>query len=62
MPRKGTLPVNIFKTPLPGQTIRPCRRHEVTFAAVHVADDDVRFCHGPGMLIGKTAKPCINST
>ena len=27
---------------------------------VHVTDDDVSFCDGPGMLIGKTAKLCIN--
>ena len=31
-------------------------------ATVHITDDDVSFCDGPGMLIRKTAKPCINST
>ena len=28
---------------------------------VHFTDDDVSFNDGPGMLICKTAKPCINS-
>ena len=28
---------------------------------VHVTDDDVCFIDGPGMLIRKTPKPCINS-
>ena len=28
---------------------------------MHVADDDVRFCDGPGKIIRKTAKPYINS-
>ena len=27
-----------------------------------MSDDDVRFYDGPGMLIRKTAKLCINST
>ena len=31
-------------------------------ATVHVTDDNVSFYDGPGMLIRKTAKPCINST
>ena len=31
-------------------------------ATVHVTDDDVGFCDGPGMIILKIAKPCINST
>ena len=31
-------------------------------ATVHFTDDDVRFYDGPGMLIRKTTKPCINST
>ena len=31
-------------------------------ATVHFTDDDVSFYDGPGMLIRKTAKPCINST
>ena len=31
-------------------------------ATVHVTDDDVSFYDGAGMLIRKTAKPCINST
>ena len=30
-------------------------------AAVHFTDDDVSFYDGPGMLILKTAEPCINS-
>ena len=33
-----------------------------TQLTVHVTDDDVRFCDSPGMLIRKTAKPCINNT
>ena len=28
---------------------------------VHFTDDDVSFYDGPGMLVCKTAKPCINS-
>ena len=32
------------------------------FATVHFTDDYVSFYDGPGMLIRKTAKPCINST
>ena len=31
-------------------------------ATVHFTDEDVSFYDGPGMLICKTAKPCINST
>ena len=31
-------------------------------ATMHSTDDDVSFYGGPGMLIRKTAKPCINST
>ena len=31
-------------------------------AAMHFTDDDVSVYDGPGMLIRKTAKPCINST
>ena len=31
-------------------------------ATVHFTDDDVSFYDGPGMLIPKTTKPCINST
>ena len=31
-------------------------------AIMHVTGDDVRFYGGPGMLILKTAEPCINST
>ena len=31
-------------------------------ANVHFTDDDVNFYYGPGMLIRKTAKPCINSS
>ena len=31
-------------------------------ATVHFTDDDVSFYDGPGMLIRKTTKPCINST
>ena len=30
-------------------------------ATLHFPDDDVSFYDGPGMLIRKTAKPCINS-
>ena len=51
MARKGTLPVSVLKTPLPGQMITHFWRHEITFATVHVTDDDVRFCDDPGMLI-----------
>ena len=31
-------------------------------ATVQFTDDDVSFYDGPGMLIRKTAKPCMNST
>ena len=31
-------------------------------ATVHFTNDDVSFYDGPGMLIRKTAKPCVNST
>ena len=31
-------------------------------STVHFTDDDVNFYDGPGMLIRKTAKSCINST
>ena len=31
-------------------------------ATVHFTDHDVSFYNGPGMLIRKTAKPCINNT
>ena len=31
-------------------------------ATMHFTDDDVCFYDGPGMLIHKTAKPCMNST
>ena len=31
-------------------------------ATVHFTGDDISFDDGPGMLIRKTAKPCINST
>ena len=47
-----------------------CERFENTasrtktnvIATVHFTDDDVSFYDGPGMLIRKTAKPCINCT
>ena len=29
---------------------------------MHVSDDDISFCDGPGMLIRKTIQPCINGT
>ena len=63
MARKATLPANVLKSPLPGQILTSCWRHEITFAAVHVhvTDDNVSFCDGPRMRIRKTAKPCINS-
>ena len=62
MARKATLPGNILKMLLPGQMIALFWRHEITFATVHVTYDDIRLCDGPGMLIRKTAKQCINST
>ena len=31
-------------------------------ATVYFTDDDVSFYDGPGMLISKTGKPCINNT
>ena len=34
--------------------------HEITFATMNVTDE-VRFCDSPGMLLHKTAKPCINN-
>ena len=48
------LPADVLKTPLPGQRL-------IFIATVHVTVDDVSFYDGPGMLIRKTAKPCINS-
>ena len=60
MARKGTLPVNVLKTPLPGQRLMSSWRHQISFATVHVTDD-ISFCDSLGMLIHKTAKPCINS-
>ena len=59
--RKATLPRYVLKTPLPGQMLPSFWRQEITFLTVHVTDDDVRYCDGPGMLICKTTKPCINS-
>ena len=54
MSRKSTLPANVLKMPLPGQRQR--------LAPVLFTDDDVIFYDGPGRLIHKTLKPCINST
>ena len=34
----------------------------ISRGTMHVTDDDVSFCDGPGMLIRKNAKPYINST
>ena len=31
--------------------------HKIMFATVHVTDDDVRFCDGPGMHMRKTTNP-----
>ena len=53
---EDTLPGNFLKTPLPGQIITSIWRHEITFATVHITDDDVKFCDGPGIFIHKTAK------
>ena len=61
MARKGTLPANVLKMPFPGQRITSPWRYKFTFANVHVTDDDISFCDGPGLLIRKTVKPCINS-
>ena len=61
MAQKDTLPANVLKTQIPGQMITSFWRHKITFATVHITDDDVRFWDSPGMLIHKTAKPCINS-
>ena len=58
--QKGMLPANILKMPLLGQRLRSYWHHEITFATVHITDD-VSFCDDPGILIHKTAKPCINS-
>ena len=52
---KSMLPANVLKTPLPGQRLN-------VISTVHITHDDVSFYEGPGMLICKTAKPCINST
>ena len=51
MARKSTLPANAIS-----------RAKTNVIATVHVTVDDVSFYDGPGMLIRKTAKPCINST
>ena len=47
MARKGTLPANVLKTPLPGQRLTSSQRHEITFATVHVTDDDISFVTVP---------------
>ena len=62
MVRKGMLPVNVLKTPASSANDTFILTSEITFATLHIIDDDIRFCAGPGMLIGKTTKPCINST
>ena len=64
MARKGTLPANVLKTPLPGQRLMSSWRHKNTFPTVHASDDDVSFCDSPKrqILIRKTAKLCISST
>ena len=59
---KCTLPVKVLKTLLPGRRLTSSWRHGITFATMHITDDDVSFCDGPGMLIRKTVKPYINST
>ena len=61
MGRKSMLPVNVLKMLLPGQRLTSSWDHEITFVTVHVTNDDVSFCDGPGMINLKTAKPCINS-
>ena len=40
----------------------PSKAKVNVIATVHFADDDVSFYDGPGMLICKTTKPCINNT
>ena len=62
MAQKVMLPTNVLQMPLPGQMIASFWRYKSTFATVHVTDDDIKFCEGHGMIIRKTAKPCINST
>ena len=55
MARKGTLPANVLKfaaSRANDDYIR-CWRHEILFAAVHVTDDNVRFCDGPECLYVK---------
>ena len=54
MVRKSTLPANVLEMMLPGQRLTSSWRHEITFAIMHITDDDVSFCDGPGILIHKT--------
>ena len=39
MVRKGMLPANVLKTPLPGQ-MKQFWHHEIMLATVHITDDD----------------------
>ena len=62
--RKGTsLPANVLQTSPTGQSLRSCGRYEITFATVHVTDDEVSFSDGPGMLVCtcKTAKRALTA-
>ena len=53
---------NCFENAASRQMITSFWSHKITFATVHITDDDVRFCDGPRILIHKVAKPCNNST
>ena len=55
MARKSMLPANVFEN-------AASRAKTNVIATVYFTDDDVSFYDGQGMLIHKTAKPCINST
>ena len=50
-----------FEILLPGWMKTSFSCHLITFATVHAADADVRFCDGPGMLMSKIAWQLYNS-
>ena len=49
-------PANVLKTPLPRQRLTSSLRHEITFATVHVTNDDVSFCDGARNAYSKNHK------
>ena len=51
MSLKSIIQANSLKMLLPGQMITSFWCHEITFAAVHITDDDIRFCNSPRMFV-----------